>query len=146
MLNQMIVMIYENYSEAMRKAASEEARHLGGLSRMLIGKRSNSEDLLPAFDARLEAELNILFGLQSSSAEVRELADFMLDRVAENRDEPRVKYSLMAVQRHLLPLIGCLNSADASLLIKKFESTIPRQERFPIQKKLISSLKDQAKK
>ena len=79
MLDQMIVMIYENYSEAMGKAASEEARHLGGLSRILVGKRSNSEDLLPAFDARLEAELNRLFGPQSDSADVRELANLMLD-------------------------------------------------------------------
>jgi len=146
MLNQTISIIYDNYTEEMSKAASEEARHLGGLSRMIVGKRSSSDDLLPAFDSRLEAELNSLFGQQTDSPEIRELADFMLDKVSENWDEPKLKYSFLAVQRHLLLLFNCLNSTDAAYLYKKFEAVIPRQERFPVQKNLIAKLKEQAKK
>ena len=146
MLNQTIAIIYDNYTEEMSKAASEEARHFGGLSRMIVGKRSRSDDLLPAFDSRLEAELNSLFGQQSDSAEIRELADLMIEKVSENWDEPRLKYSFLAVQRHLIPLFSCLNSEDAAYLHQKFEAVIRRQERFPVQKELIKKLKEQSHK
>ncbi len=146
MLNQTIPMIYDNYTEEMNKAAVEDARHFGGLSRIITGKGSGSEDLMPAFDCRLQAELNRLFGEQSDSEGVRELAEFMIDQVAVNRDEPRLKYSFIAVQRHLIPLTGCLNSADAAYLYKKFNAVIPRRERFPVQNKLVTKLKEQSQK
>ena len=146
MLNQTITTLYDNYIEEMSAALSEEARHLGGLSRMIVGKRGKSDELLPAFDSRLEAELNRLFEEKPDSGEVRELIDFMLCQVSESKDEPRLKYSFMAVQRHLAPLISLLSSEDAAYLHKRFEAVIRRQERFPVQKELIKKLKEQSHK
>jgi|GEM_PF-2257595 len=145
MVNQSIVMIYEKYLGNMCEAASDEARHLGALSRMFTGKRSKTEELLPAFDAEVEIELNRQFEKQSSSAEVRELADWMLDQVTTKRDEPRIKYVFMAVQRHLIPLISCLNREDAAILSQKFETVIPHRECFPVQKELIKKLREQSR-
>lgn len=145
MVNQSIVIIYEKYLENMCEAASDEARHLSGLSRMFTGKRSKTEELLPEFDAEVETELNRQFERQSSSAEVREQADWMLDQVSANRNEPRLKYALMAVQRHLIPLISCLSREDAAFLAQKFEAVIPRRERFPVQKELIKKLHEQSR-
>jgi hypothetical protein len=146
MLNQTITTIYDNYIEEMSAALSEEARHLGGLSRMISGKRGKSDELLPTFDSRLEAELNRLFSEQPDSGEVRELADYMLSQISESKDEPRLKYSFMAVQRHLAPLICYLNQEDADYLFKKSETVIRRQERFPVQKDLMKKLKEQSHK
>jgi len=109
MVSSSIITIYENYLEEMRRAALADARHFGGLSKIFTGKQGRAAELLPVFDARLENEIKLLFGQQSSSGEVRELAEWTLQRVEDSRDEPRLKYSLMAVQRHLLPLIGCLS-------------------------------------
>ena len=144
MVSSSIITIYENYLEEMRRAALSDARHFGGLSKILTGKQGRAAELLPVFDARLENEIKLLFGQQSSSGEVRELAEWMLERVEDSRDEPRLKYSLMAVQRHLLPLISCLSGEDAAVLKEKFETVIPRRERFPVQKNLISRLREQA--
>ena len=145
MVNHTIVVIYENYLEDMRNEASKEARRFDSVSRIITGKRSKTEELLPAFDERLETELNRLFGHQSNSADVRELAELMLDQVSDNRDEPQLKYSFMAVQRHLIPLVSCLSSGDASILVKKFETAIPSRERFPVHKELIKKLREQSK-
>ena len=145
MVSSSIITIYENYLEEMRRAALADARHFGGLSKILTGKQGRAAELLPVFDARLENEIKLLFGQQSSSGEVRELAEWMLERIEDSRYEPRLKYSLMAVQRHLLPLIGCLSGEDAAVLKEKFETVIPRQERFPVQKNLISKLREQAR-
>ena len=130
----------------MRKAVSVDARHFGVLSKMFTGRPGRTEELLPAFDVRLENEIKLRFGEHSSSAEVRELAEWMLERVEDSRDEPRLKYSFMAVQRHLIPLISCLGREDAGILDKKFEAAVPRRERFPVQKNLISKLREQAKR
>jgi len=144
MVSQSIITIYENYLEEIRRAALEDARHFGGLSKILTGKQGRAAELLPVFDARLESEIKLLFGQQSSSEEVRELAEWMLGQLEENGNEPRLKYSLMAVQRHLLPLISCLSGEDAAVLKKKFETVIPRRERFPVQNNLIGKLREQA--
>jgi hypothetical protein len=146
MLNQTIVMIYENYLEEMSAAEAADAHHLGGLSRMFTGKQSDKQALLPVFDSKLAAELNRLFGQDSDSAEVCELAEWMQEQVTAYRSNPSVKYSFMAVQRHLIPLVGCLSSEDAAVLLKEYETAIPKRERFPIHTELLSKLKEQSKK
>lgn len=146
MLNQTITTLYDNYIEEMSKALYEEAQHLSGLSRMIVGKRGKSDELLPVFDSKLKSELDMLFSDKSSSEDIRELADFMLRQVSDSSDEPRMKYSFMAVQRHLIPLIPCLNMEDAAYLYKRFEELIPRKERFPVIIDLMKKLKTKSHK
>ena len=145
-MNRTIKMIYEHYLEAMDKTVLDEARHFGGITRLLVGKKSESESLLPAFDAALETALSHVLQEQPSSGEVRELAEWMLMQVKENWDKPQLKYSLMAVLRHIIPLICCLSREDASILAEKFETAFPRREQFPIHKELIIKLKERTKK
>lgn len=146
MVNQTIIMIYENYVEEMSAASVAEAKHLGGLSRMFTGKQSEKQALLPVFDSKLAAELNRLFGQGSDSAEVRELAEWMLAQSTAYQNDPPIKYSFMAVHRHLIPLVESLNSGDSALLLKEYEAAIPRRERFPIHTELFTKLKKQAQK
>jgi hypothetical protein len=146
MLSRNFEMIYESYCKAVSEAQENEARHLGGLSRFLTGKKSEADTLLPSFDAELEAELRQFYLQQPDSAEVLELSEWMLNKVDENCGKPQLKYSLMAVLRHLQPLLSCLNREDAAFLTKKFETVLPRREQFPIHKELISSLKSQSQK
>ena len=146
MVNQTIVTIYENYLEEMSAAAAAEARHLGGLSRLLTGKQGGSEVLLTAFDSKLAAELNGLLEQKPESAEIRELGEWMLEQLAAYQSNPPVKYSFMAVQRHLIPLVEGLSGGDAEVLFKKFETAVPKRERFPIYTELLSKLKEQSKK
>lgn len=144
MVNQSIIMIYENYLDETSAADAKEARHFGALSRIFTGKQSESQALLPVFDAKLSSELNLLFSRDSASSEVRELAEWMLDKATEFEDNSSVKYSFMAVQRHLLPLVGCLRSEDAAALFQKYEAAIPKRERFPIHTELLKKLKNQS--
>ena len=144
MISQTIIMIYDSYLDEVSKAASDEARSLSGLSRLLTGKPSKTEELLPAFDEKLQNEMNHLPEQNPDSSTVRELAEWMLEQAVAYRDKPRIKYSFMAVQRHLIPLVGFLNTEDAAFLAKKFETTVPRRDRFPVIEELIKKLKKQS--
>jgi len=142
---QSVVTIYENYLENMNKDASNETRRLGGLSRLFTGKQSGAEALTTAFDAAIETELNQMLENPISSAEIRRLADWMQEQVTANRDEPKLKYAFMAVQRHILPLVGGLSRDDAAYLMQKLESAIPKRERFPVHQQLIGKLRERSR-
>lgn len=144
MVCQTILMIYENYRHNVRRAAAQDARHLGALSRILTGKRSDIEELLPDFDAKVEAELERLSREQPDSTAIRELAQWMLEQFEAQQNEPQIRYAFMAVQRHLIPLIGFLSDSDAACLAEKFETAFPYRERFPSHTELIKKLKVQS--
>lgn len=142
MVNQAITEIYENYLDAVNKATAKDVHRFGGLSRIFTGRQSYVERLLPDFDDKLGTTLRQLYQTASSSAEVRELAEWMVEQVYAHKDDQRVKYHLMAQLRHLTPLVGALNSTDAASLAERLEAAFPRRERFPIHMQLITKLKE----
>lgn len=146
MINETIVSIYEDYLKEVQKVASEDTRRFGGLTRMFTGKPSVTESLLPQFDDKVQNELFTLSQQQPGSAAIRELAEWMLEQFNAKRDDPQIKYSLMAVQRHLKPLIGFLGPEDAFCLAEEYEGAFPRHERFPSHVELIAGLREQSGK
>ncbi|MFB0921366.1 MAG: hypothetical protein QMB62_10890 [Oscillospiraceae bacterium] len=146
MINPEISAIYENYLEETGRADAAEARRFEWLSRMFTGRPSGAEVLLQAFDTNLKDGLDRLYGQTSGSAEIRELAEWMLEQVGNNQSRPQVKYSLMAALRHIIPLTAYLNVEDAVSLSKSIKAAIPSRERFPVHNELIDKLKKQSAK
>ena len=143
-VNQTIIALYDKFLKEGHRASSKDIGHFWALSRIFTGKPSDVERLLPDFDARVKAELERLSEQHAASTEIRELTEWMLDQTDVQGDNPQVKYAFMAVQRHILPLIGCLSGGDAAHLAERFENAYPRQERFPSHVELIQKLKEQS--
>ncbi len=143
-MNQTVRTIYSNCLEDVCNATEKNARRLGFVTRMFTGRQSDAEKPLFEFDANMKAELNRLSMRHASSAEVREMTEWMLEQMDAQRDNPRIKYAFAAVQRHLIPLVPCLSMEDAALLAELFEHAFPRRERFPSHVELIAALREQA--
>ena len=144
-MNYTLANIYSSFLEDAHKATINDVHKFGALTRIFTGKQSDVERLLPAFDERIKAELETLSREGTSSAEVKVLAEWMLSQTDTQKDDPQIKYALIAVQRHLLLLIRYLDNKDAAYLAERFESAFPRQERFPSHIELLKKLKAQSK-
>jgi hypothetical protein len=145
-MNQKIIMIYQDFLEEVNKLDSNDAHNLVTLVRTFFRRPSDVEKLLPDFDERVGNELNLLTEQYVESAEVRELAEWMLDQTGAQNDNPQIQYAFIAVQRHLTQLISFLTFEDAACLADRFAFTFPKWKRFPIHTELIAKLKNQSKK
>ena len=144
MVNRTIETIYENYLEELEKTVSKEARRFGFLTRMLTGKRSETENIIDVFDTALEAELKRLLETGMDTAELSELAHWMLRQAVNFRDVPNAKYAFLAALRHITSFTQYLSPEDALYLANNLETAIPSSERFPVHKELIAKLKERS--
>jgi hypothetical protein len=95
-MNQKIIMIYQDFLEEVNKLDSNDAHNLVTLVRTFFRRPSDVEKLLPDFDERVGNELNLLTEQYVESAEVRELAEWMLDQTGAQNDNPQIQYAFIA--------------------------------------------------
>jgi hypothetical protein len=136
--------IYETYIKEASGAKSAEVHRFGGIGRVLTGRPSLAESLVPAFDAALAGEFKSIYAQNPDSNDVRELSEWMLLQTEDYRSEPELRYAFMAALRHLAPLAVNLETSDAEYLTKLFESAFPKRERFPAITELIERMRERS--
>ena len=134
---QALQALYETYLE---KAKQLERDRKPGQGLFGFGSGPKDDPSHDRFSEDLKALLEDISAGGPTSAETRQMLEYIYRAPLENRWPLTAHWMMRAVQGHTVALIGRLDPADAEEMRKTFVKDYPRSERFPVQKQVIAAL------
>lgn len=131
-----VMTLYTDYLEETTHLI-EKYRPGDGLFGMTAGPKSDAchERFITALE-QLLSPCDLV-----PSQEASDVLQFIYSIPTKHRNPNYVYWTLMAVHALTLPVIEQLSPEDAEAVQQKFETLIPKNERLPAQKKVVSALK-----
>ena len=134
--------ICENYIDTV--AELERNRKIG---EGIFGLKGGPKDS-PCHDRFIEDLAGALKDLSASGAgpeEIREVLSYLYRAPLENKNQKSAYWMLLAAHGLTFDLIDCLTPEGAAALYDRYAEDYPRWERLPVQKNVLSRLKDRKK-
>ena len=142
------------YMEALREIYADYARDVEALEKtrkptegMLgIGRKPGDDPCHDKFFSRVGAVTEEMAGADLEDGELAGIMDMVLTEEKRTALPSYAHWMLLAVHRHLIPLIPRLTPKEAGRLLEGYAAAYPRFKRLPIQKDVIKALQKAAGK
>ena len=110
-----------------------------------LGGGPASDGCQDRFAEQAQAAFRNLSGRGLPPEELREVLEYAYRIPLDYREDQVVYWMLLAVQGATLPLVEALAAGDAAALAEAYRRDYPRFTRLPVQKQVLTALKNRAK-
>ena len=125
-----------SWYEAQVKEIEQKKKFMDGI--FGLGKRPADAPCHEEMDQRVKALAEQ--AAESDAEAIGSLVTAVLKAPADWKGPLYARMALVAAQRHMIPLIPRMNTADREALGAWYTAHWPKQERFPVQKEIIRLL------
>ncbi|MDD3919974.1 MAG: hypothetical protein PHO41_02200 [Eubacteriales bacterium] len=141
-----IEALYEEYLSTMRQLdlASKSSMRAAFGSILGFGPRPANDSCNDRFSNGLQECITRFVETEPAPEDAMPVMRYVLEQGKVRQDAGTAALMLEAVHGFLVPLVVCLNPADAKTLLCWYQDAYPKKLLLPVQKKLSQALKTRA--